>query len=92
MGLGTGFAFKVQEQHRQKHFARRRSPAAALIQAAWKVYASKPENLHLTETWQIQKSKDFKRKQYDKFQHDISNNASRVVSTVNNKSCPDLEA
>uniref|UniRef100_A0A8C4WV90 Ion transport domain-containing protein n=2 Tax=Eptatretus burgeri TaxID=7764 RepID=A0A8C4WV90_EPTBU len=30
--LGSGFALKVQEQHRQKHFEKRRSPAASLIQ------------------------------------------------------------
>ncbi|KAG7252744.1 hypothetical protein CRUP_010725, partial [Coryphaenoides rupestris] len=30
--LGSGFALKVQEQHRQKHFEKRRSPAAGLIQ------------------------------------------------------------
>ncbi|XP_070100930.1 potassium voltage-gated channel subfamily KQT member 5 isoform X7 [Equus przewalskii] len=31
--LGSGFALKVQEQHRQKHFEKRRNPAANLIQA-----------------------------------------------------------
>lgn len=30
--LGSGFALKVQEQHRQKHFEKRRNPAAGLIQ------------------------------------------------------------
>uniref|UniRef100_A0AAZ3NSQ6 Potassium voltage-gated channel subfamily Q member 4 n=1 Tax=Oncorhynchus tshawytscha TaxID=74940 RepID=A0AAZ3NSQ6_ONCTS len=30
--LGSGFALKVQEQHRQKHFEKRRTPAASLIQ------------------------------------------------------------
>uniref|UniRef100_A0A8C6TIL6 Potassium voltage-gated channel subfamily Q member 4 n=1 Tax=Neogobius melanostomus TaxID=47308 RepID=A0A8C6TIL6_9GOBI len=33
--LGSGFALKVQEQHRQKHFEKRRMPAANLIQV-WK--------------------------------------------------------
>lgn len=32
--LGSGFALKVQEQHRQKHFEKRRTPAANLIQVA----------------------------------------------------------
>uniref|UniRef100_A0A8C4VWU9 Potassium voltage-gated channel subfamily Q member 2 n=1 Tax=Gopherus evgoodei TaxID=1825980 RepID=A0A8C4VWU9_9SAUR len=36
--LGSGFALKVQEQHRQKHFEKRRNPAAGLIQAAWSFY------------------------------------------------------
>uniref|UniRef100_A0A8C6VMQ1 Potassium voltage-gated channel subfamily Q member 2 n=1 Tax=Naja naja TaxID=35670 RepID=A0A8C6VMQ1_NAJNA len=31
--LGSGFALKVQEQHRQKHFEKRRNPAAGLIQS-----------------------------------------------------------
>nr|BAA37164.1 mKQT2.9 [Mus musculus] len=30
--LGSGFALKVQEQHRPKHFEKRRNPAAGLIQ------------------------------------------------------------
>lgn len=33
--LGSGFALKVQEQHRQKHFEKRRNPAAGLIQVNW---------------------------------------------------------
>lgn len=32
--LGSGFALKVQEQHRQKHFEKRRNPAASLIQVS----------------------------------------------------------
>ncbi|KAM7317122.1 hypothetical protein ACRRTK_023424 [Alexandromys fortis] len=32
--LGSGLALKVQEQHRQKHFEKRRKPAAELIQAS----------------------------------------------------------
>uniref|UniRef100_A0A3B3TSV7 Potassium voltage-gated channel, KQT-like subfamily, member 5b n=1 Tax=Poecilia latipinna TaxID=48699 RepID=A0A3B3TSV7_9TELE len=34
--LGSGFALKVQEQHRQKHFEKRRNPAAYLIQCLGK--------------------------------------------------------
>ena len=34
--LGTGFALKVQEQQRVKHYAKRRIPAAKLIQATWR--------------------------------------------------------
>uniref|UniRef100_A0AAX7TNP1 Potassium voltage-gated channel, KQT-like subfamily, member 2b n=1 Tax=Astatotilapia calliptera TaxID=8154 RepID=A0AAX7TNP1_ASTCA len=32
--LGSGFALKVQEQHRQKHFEKRRNPAAGLVQVS----------------------------------------------------------
>ncbi|XP_040015595.1 potassium voltage-gated channel subfamily KQT member 2 isoform X2 [Xiphias gladius] len=41
----------VQEQHRQKHFEKRRNPAAGLIQAAWRVYATNLSRTDLTSTW-----------------------------------------
>uniref|UniRef100_A0A3Q3KK84 Potassium voltage-gated channel, KQT-like subfamily, member 2b n=1 Tax=Monopterus albus TaxID=43700 RepID=A0A3Q3KK84_MONAL len=49
--LGSGFALKVQEQHRQKHFEKRRNPAAGLIQAAWRVYATNLSRTDLSSTW-----------------------------------------
>ncbi|KAJ0068384.1 hypothetical protein NL108_005968, partial [Boleophthalmus pectinirostris] len=49
--LGSGFALKVQEQHRQKHFEKRRNPAAGLIQAAWRVYATNLTRTDLNSTW-----------------------------------------
>ena len=49
--LGTGFALKVQEQHRQKHFARRRNPAAYLLQCVWRCYAADPESSSMA-TWE----------------------------------------
>ncbi|TVK90433.1 Potassium voltage-gated channel subfamily KQT member 2 [Bagarius yarrelli] len=49
--LGSGFALKVQEQHRQKHFEKRRNPAAGLIQAAWRVYATNLTRTDLQSTW-----------------------------------------
>ncbi|OWK58650.1 Potassium voltage-gated channel subfamily KQT member 4 [Lonchura striata] len=49
--LGSGFALKVQEQHRQKHFEKRRTPAANLIQAAWRLYSTDVSRLYLTATW-----------------------------------------
>uniref|UniRef100_A0A7M4EER7 Potassium voltage-gated channel subfamily Q member 2 n=1 Tax=Crocodylus porosus TaxID=8502 RepID=A0A7M4EER7_CROPO len=50
--LGSGFALKVQEQHRQKHFEKRRNPAAGLIQAAWRFYATNLSRTDLRSTWQ----------------------------------------
>uniref|UniRef100_A0A8C5QJJ8 Potassium voltage-gated channel subfamily Q member 2 n=1 Tax=Leptobrachium leishanense TaxID=445787 RepID=A0A8C5QJJ8_9ANUR len=50
--LGSGFALKVQEQHRQKHFEKRRNPAAGLIQAAWRFYATNLSRIDLHSTWQ----------------------------------------
>eukprot|EP00069_Balaena_mysticetus_P022648 bmy_14482T0 len=50
--LGSGFALKVQEQHRQKHFEKRRSPAAGLIQSAWRFYATNLSRTDLRSTWQ----------------------------------------
>ncbi|MBN3311590.1 KCNQ4 protein, partial [Atractosteus spatula] len=49
--LGSGFALKVQEQHRQKHFEKRRMPAANLIQAAWRLYSTDVNHSYLTATW-----------------------------------------
>ncbi|XP_074537374.1 potassium voltage-gated channel, KQT-like subfamily, member 2a isoform X9 [Halichoeres trimaculatus] len=49
--LGSGFALKVQEQHRQKHFEKRRNPAAGLIQAAWRFYATNLARTDLVCTW-----------------------------------------
>ncbi|KAK1901691.1 Potassium voltage-gated channel subfamily KQT member 2 [Dissostichus eleginoides] len=41
----------VQEQHRQKHFEKRRHPAAGLIQAAWRVYATNLSRSDLSSTF-----------------------------------------
>ncbi|XP_072240223.1 potassium voltage-gated channel subfamily KQT member 4-like isoform X3 [Leuresthes tenuis] len=49
--LGSGFALKVQEQHRQKHFEKRRNPAAYLIQAAWRYYSTDSARPYLDATW-----------------------------------------
>ncbi|KAJ8369648.1 hypothetical protein SKAU_G00096760 [Synaphobranchus kaupii] len=49
--LGSGFALKVQEQHRQKHFEKRRNPAAGLIQAAWRFHATTLTRTDLLSTW-----------------------------------------
>ncbi|KAM4689431.1 potassium voltage-gated channel subfamily KQT member 3 [Discoglossus pictus] len=49
--LGSGLALKVQEQHRQKHFEKRRKPAAELIQSAWRFYATNLSRLDLIATW-----------------------------------------
>ncbi|XP_067269839.1 potassium voltage-gated channel, KQT-like subfamily, member 2a isoform X8 [Pseudorasbora parva] len=49
--LGSGFALKVQEQHRQKHFEKRRNPAAGLIQASWRFYATNLARTDLVSTW-----------------------------------------
>ncbi|XP_032898036.1 potassium voltage-gated channel subfamily KQT member 2 isoform X2 [Amblyraja radiata] len=50
--LGSGFALKVQEQHRQKHFEKRRNPAAGLIQTAWRYYSTSLCRTDLHATWQ----------------------------------------
>ncbi|XP_001634862.3 potassium voltage-gated channel subfamily KQT member 1 isoform X2 [Nematostella vectensis] len=38
--LGSGFALKVTQQQRQKHFHRRRRPAAILLQSYWRMYCA----------------------------------------------------
>ncbi|XP_060679540.1 potassium voltage-gated channel subfamily KQT member 3 [Hemiscyllium ocellatum] len=54
--LGSGLALKVQEQHRQKHFEKRRNPAASLIQAAWRFYATNLNRNDLIATWRYYES------------------------------------
>ncbi|XP_031758146.1 potassium voltage-gated channel subfamily KQT member 5 isoform X4 [Xenopus tropicalis] len=54
--LGSGFALKVQEQHRQKHFEKRRNPAASLIQATWRFYSTDSSRTYLTATWRFYES------------------------------------
>ncbi|XP_028849038.1 potassium voltage-gated channel, KQT-like subfamily, member 2a isoform X3 [Denticeps clupeoides] len=49
--LGSGFALKVQEQHRQKHFEKRRNPAAGLIQTAWRFHSTNLSRKDLLATW-----------------------------------------
>ncbi|XP_049342127.1 potassium voltage-gated channel, KQT-like subfamily, member 2a isoform X1 [Astyanax mexicanus] len=49
--LGSGFALKVQEQHRQKHFEKRRNPAALFIQSAWRFYSTNLTRSDLLATW-----------------------------------------
>ncbi|XP_029309008.1 potassium voltage-gated channel subfamily KQT member 3 [Cottoperca gobio] len=51
--LGSGLALKVQEQHRQKHFEKRRHPAAGLIQSAWRYYSTNPIRDDLISTWRF---------------------------------------
>lgn len=50
--LGSGFALKVQQKQRQKHFSRQIPAAATLIQAAWRVYASAPGS-SCVATWNV---------------------------------------
>ncbi|XP_070620873.1 potassium voltage-gated channel subfamily KQT member 1 isoform X3 [Erythrolamprus reginae] len=48
--LGSGFALKVQQKQRQKHFNRQIPAAASLIQTAWRCYASENPD---SSTWKI---------------------------------------
>ena len=48
--LGSGFALKVQQKHKQKHFNRQIPTAAELIQGAWRCYAAERGFL---ATWKI---------------------------------------
>ncbi|KAL2093885.1 hypothetical protein ACEWY4_011197 [Coilia grayii] len=50
--LGSGFALKVQQKQRQKHFSRQIPAAASLIQTLWRCYAAeKPGGC--PATWKI---------------------------------------
>ncbi|XP_049288908.1 potassium voltage-gated channel subfamily KQT member 4-like isoform X2 [Anopheles funestus] len=50
--LGSGFALKVQQKQRQKHFNRQIPAAAMLIQCLWRCYAA-DKSFHSDATWQI---------------------------------------
>ncbi|XP_035211110.1 potassium voltage-gated channel subfamily KQT member 1-like [Stegodyphus dumicola] len=50
--LGSGFALKVQQQQRQKHFSRQIPAAATLIQTLWRCYAA-DKHFNSVATWKI---------------------------------------
>ena len=50
--MGSGFALKVQQKQRQKHFNRQIPAAASLIQSLWKCYAS-DKNFSSQATWKV---------------------------------------
>uniref|UniRef100_A0A3B4FKC8 Potassium voltage-gated channel subfamily KQT member 1 n=1 Tax=Pundamilia nyererei TaxID=303518 RepID=A0A3B4FKC8_9CICH len=50
--LGSGFALKVQQKQRQKHFNRQIPAAVALIQTLWRCYAAEKPN-GSAATWKI---------------------------------------
>ncbi|XP_059622249.1 potassium voltage-gated channel subfamily KQT member 1-like isoform X2 [Phlebotomus argentipes] len=50
--LGSGFALKVQQKQRQKHFNRQIPAAAMLIQCLWRCYAA-DKKFHSVATWDI---------------------------------------
>ncbi|KAK0040768.1 potassium voltage-gated channel subfamily KQT member 1 [Biomphalaria pfeifferi] len=58
--LGSGFALKVQQKQRQKHFNRQIPTAASLIQCLWRCHAADP-SFNSTATWKIHiQEKNFK--------------------------------
>ncbi|TRY91455.1 hypothetical protein DNTS_027210, partial [Danionella cerebrum] len=50
--LGSGFALKVQQKQRQKHFNRQIPAAASLIQTLWRCYACEKSDGN-TATWKM---------------------------------------
>ena len=50
--LGSGFALKVQQKQRQKHFNRQIPAAAMLIQCLWRCYAA-DKSFNSIATWKI---------------------------------------
>lgn len=50
--LGSGFALKVQQKQRQKHFNRQIPAAAMLIQCLWRCYAA-DKSFHSEATWSV---------------------------------------
>ncbi|XP_078310123.1 potassium voltage-gated channel subfamily KQT member 1-like isoform X2 [Crassostrea virginica] len=50
--LGSGFALKVQQKQRQKHFNRQIPTAASLIQCLWRCHAADPQ-FKSSATWKV---------------------------------------
>ena len=50
--LGSGFALKVQQKQRQKHYNRQIPAAAQLIQCLWRCHAAERTSA-CTATWTI---------------------------------------
>lgn len=50
--LGSGFALKVQQKQRQKHFNRQIPAAAMLLQCLWRCYAA-DKSFNSQATWSI---------------------------------------
>lgn len=50
--LGSGFALKVQQKQRQKHFNRQIPAAAVLIQCLWRCFAA-DKSFHSEATWRL---------------------------------------
>ena len=71
--LGSGFALKVQQKQRQKHFNRQIPAAASLIQSLWKCYAA-DKNFNSKATWKIHLKEQL-------------SNSSNSWKEVNNSSC-----
>ncbi|XP_019751549.1 potassium voltage-gated channel subfamily KQT member 4 isoform X3 [Hippocampus comes] len=86
--LGSGFALKVQEQHRQKHFEKRRMPAANLIQAAWRLYSTDAKHSYLTATWYFYDSMLPSFSSKLGFRDRIRMNNSRSAQVIRNKASP----
>ncbi|XP_077362713.1 potassium voltage-gated channel subfamily KQT member 4 isoform X3 [Festucalex cinctus] len=86
--LGSGFALKVQEEHRQKHFEKRRMPAANLIQAAWRLYSTDAKHSYLTATWYFYDSMLPSFSSKLGFRDRIRMNNSRSAQVIRNKASP----
>uniref|UniRef100_A0A8C5D9I8 Potassium voltage-gated channel subfamily Q member 4 n=1 Tax=Gouania willdenowi TaxID=441366 RepID=A0A8C5D9I8_GOUWI len=80
--LGSGFALKVQEQHRQKHFEKRRMPAANLIQVTENTRNVHKNTIHVFEfqTFTLSSKMGFRDR--------IRMNNSRSSQTIRNKASP----
>ncbi|XP_072134323.1 potassium voltage-gated channel subfamily KQT member 5 [Mobula birostris] len=85
--LGSGFALKVQEQHRQKHFEKRRHPAASLIQAAWRFYSTDGSRTYLRATWRFYESilSPIRKDQGDSFASKPFNNKQKLSRTYTSR-------
>ncbi|XP_018900946.2 potassium voltage-gated channel subfamily KQT member 1 isoform X1 [Bemisia tabaci] len=79
--LGSGFALKVQQKQRQKHFNRQIPAAAMLIQCLWRCYAA-DHNFNSQATWDVYVKQTGQTKDKDSLSKQLMNQVTKRASVL----------
>uniref|UniRef100_A0A8W8JQD4 Potassium voltage-gated channel subfamily KQT member 1 n=1 Tax=Magallana gigas TaxID=29159 RepID=A0A8W8JQD4_MAGGI len=79
--LGSGFALKVQQKQRQKHFNRQIPTAASLIQCLWRCHAAEPP-FKSSATWKVHIEE---KRHFDKHHPGVSKLMNHSMNKLNSK-------
>lgn len=79
--LGSGFALKVQQKQRQKHFNRQIPTAASLIQCLWRCHAAEPP-FKSSATWKVHIEE---KRHFDKHHPGFSKLMNHSLNKLNSK-------